>query len=351
MVGELMPVPVDARNADRDFWRRYHVLRRLEASEIRPDDPLMPDESVEANMKKQNPYEFEHPHEIALDGEMLSWFWGGTPTPASPEYESSKHIFWANAYVRPDHRRQGIGSMWLELLANLMDEHGCTIVEFHTEGELGQAFLLWVGAEPKMTEIESRLDLSQVDWTMVERWVAEGQQRSPQTRLHIYDGPIPEEVRPELAPQLSAILNTIPFEDLDHGEIVVTPETMQEWYDRNALSEETQHTVLTREPDGVISGITDITWAPYRRSLIYQQFTGVRPDARGRGLGKWIKAAMLLRVRKLYPDAAWIATGNAHSNGPMLKINRTLGFKAYKTAVEYQLSREGLETRIRSLRL
>ena len=49
---------------------------------------------------------------------------------------------------------------------------------------------------------------------------------------------------------------------------------------------------------------------------------------------------------ELYPDARWIVTENAHSNGPMLNINRTMGFKAYRTAVEYQMTREQLEARL-----
>ena len=320
----------------------------MRQKESRPDEPLMPDDKVEARMKKDNPYEFEHPYEISHDGVMLSSFWGEAVTPANPEYATNKHLFWAEAYVRPDQRRKGIAKLWLPVLAELMDRHGSTVVEMHTEDDWAHGFMKWLGAAPKMTEIESRLTLSDVDWPMVERWVAEGKSRSPRTRLEIYDGPIPEEMWPEFTPQLSAMLNTIPFEELDHGEIVITPERMRDWYERNALSEETQHTVLTREPDGVISGITDVTWAPYRRSLIYQRFTGVRPDARGRGLGKWIKAAMLLHLRELYPDARWVSTGNARSNGPMLKINRTLGFKAYKTDVEYQMDRAQLESRIGS---
>ena len=100
--------------------------------------------------------------------------------------------------------------------------------------------------------------------------------------------------------------------------------------------------MVTREPDGTISGITDITWAPYRSAFIEQRFTGVRPEARGRGLGKWIKAAMLLHIRDLYPGTRWIATGNARSNAPMLKINRALGFKPYRIGNEYQIIRDRL---------
>jgi GNAT superfamily N-acetyltransferase len=151
---------------------------------------------------------------------------------------------------------------------------------------------------------------------------------------------------PDYAPQLASMLNTMPFEGLDHGEIIITPEMMAEWYARLELSGEVQATVITREPDGVISGITDTTWAAYRRKIIQQMFTGVRPSARGRGIGKWIKAAMLLHLRDLHPDAEWVSTENAGSNAPMLKINRTLGFKPYRNGTAYQMSLEKLEARV-----
>src|SRR3989442_14943213 len=95
------------------------------------------------------------------------------------------------------------------------------------------------------------------------------------------------------------------------------------------------YTMLTREPDGVISGVTDMEYMPYRPTLVQQDFTGVRPDARGRGLGKWLKAAMLLHIHELYPDAEWITTGNAGSNAPMLAINKKMGFKQFRAGSEY----------------
>ena len=85
----------------------------------------------------------------------------------------------------------------------------------------------------------------------------------------------------------------MPFDQLDHGEIVVTAEKMREWYEQMSIEDSRHHVALIREPDGVISGMTDVVWAPYRPRLLSQQFTGVRPDTRKRGLGKWLKAAMI----------------------------------------------------------
>jgi mycothiol synthase len=251
--------------------------------------------------------------------------------------------------VRPEARRRGIGSSWLPLLVELMDAHGCTVVGFGTEEPSGHAFLKWLGAEAKFSGAENRLKLADVDWKMVDRWIVEGPQRSPETKLESYEGPLPEAMWADYAPQLSSLLNTIPFENLDFGEIVLTPDHMRDYYARLEIGLDQLHTILTREPNGVISAITDTSWAPHRPTVIEQRFTGVRPDARGRGLGKWIKAAMLAHVHELHPEAEWVTTENAGSNAPMLAINKKLGFKEFRAATEYQISRDGVAERIKAL--
>jgi GNAT superfamily N-acetyltransferase len=347
VVGELVPTPVDPQTAGEDFWKRYHEFRRVRQAESRPDDPPKRDADQEALMKRPDPFQVRERFEISRHGRIVSWFSGYTTKQGSPEYESKKHLYDADIYVLSSHRRHGIGASWLQLVVELMDRHGCTTVGLWAEEDSGHEFLKWVGAEPKLANIESRVKLSEVDWPMLERWVAEGEARSPKTKLEIYDGPLPEEMRADYAPQLSSMLNTIPFEALDHGEIVITPERMREWYARMEIGGEKLHTVMTREPDGVVSGVTDTNWAPYRPANIHQQFTGVRPDARGRGLGKWIKAAMLLHLRKVYPDAEYVVTDNAGSNAPMLQINRMMGFKPYRTGTDYQITRDRLAERLR----
>jgi GNAT superfamily N-acetyltransferase len=234
-------------------------------------------------------------------------------------------------------------------MVELMDRHGCTVLGIGTEEEAGHAFLRWLGAEPKLSGAENRLRLADVDWAMVRRWVDEGGRRSPHTRLEVHDAPMSDDVLKDFAPQLSVMLNTIPFEELDHGDIIVTPAQIREWEARMAMSGEVVHTLLTREPDGEISSITDVNWAPYRPTIIHQQFTGVLPSARGRGLGKWIKAAMLLHLREVHPEAEWISTDNAGSNAPMLGINKKLGFRQYRAATEYQVTRDAIAAKLEAL--
>jgi len=349
MTAGHLPARVDFKSAGPDFWNRYHKLRRVRQQESRPDDPVRPDVLEEAHLKRETPFDIKYRYEIVSGGGLLGWFSGSTSKPGTPGHESNKHLFWADIFVRPDARRRGIGASFMPLALELMDAHGCTVLSIGAEEASGHAFLRWLGAGAKFSGAENRLKLADVDWEMVDRWVSEGPKRSPQTKLETYDGPLPEAMWEEYAPQLSSIVNTAPWENLDHGEVVITPAHMSDYYARLKIGDQRLHTILTREPDGVISAITDTSWAPHRPSIIDQQFTGVRPDARGRGLGKWIKAAMLAHLHVLYPEAQWVATENAGSNAPMLAINKKLGFRQYRAGTEYQISRDKLASRIKRL--
>jgi hypothetical protein len=160
---------------------------------------------------------------------------------------------------------------------------------------------------------------------------------------------VPEAERPAFSAAISTMLNTMPFDDMEHGEIVVTPETMAEQYEWMETRQASHHSYLTREPDGTISGITDIGYSPLQPDRVNQRFTGVRTDSRGRGLGKWLKASMLEYIRATYPEAEWVSTGNANSNEPMLGINHKLGFRRYRANTTYQIRREALEAKLANL--
>lgn len=349
MLRPVVPARVEPLAARPDFWTRYHEFRRARRAAARPEDDLRPDEEEEATLKRDNPFRRQDRYEIAIAGRMVSFFEGFAIAPESPEYETNKHLYDVDVYVVEDRRRERIGASWLPLVVERLDAYGCTTAGFWSEEQSGHEFMRWVGADKKLDSIESRLALPEVDWSMLERWAADGRRRSPHTRIEVYDGGVPESMWDEFAPRLSALLNTIPFEALDHGDIVITPAKMREFYERNRISGEVVHTTLTREPDGGISGITELSWAPYRRTNLWQFFTGVDPAQRGRGLGKWIKAAMLLHARDLYPDARWVTTDNAGSNAAMLKINRAMGFRAHRTGSAYQITRDRLAERVATL--
>ena len=54
-------------------------------------------------------------------------------------------------------------------------------------------------------------------------------------------------------------------------------------------------------------------------------------------------------MHELYPMAEWVVTDNAGSNAPMLAINMKMGFKQYRVGTEYQVSRDALAARLKTL--
>ena len=91
------------------------------------------------------------------------------------------------------------------------------------------------------------------------------------------------------------------------------------------------------EATGDTAGFTELTYDPKIPHVISQQGTAVIPAHRGRGLGKWLKAAMLARALREWPNARFVRTGNADANAPMLAINTRLGFAPVWASIIWEI--------------
>lgn len=120
----------------------------------------------------------------------------------------------------------------------------------------------------------------------------------------------------EFSRALTELLRLIPWEDAEHGELIYTPDTLRESYAPLKATDGVHHVYLAREPDGSISGLTEVMKYRHEPGFVRQGFTGVQPAAQGRGLGKWLKGAMLEHVRAVHPDTVYVTTENAGSNAP-----------------------------------
>lgn len=65
--------------------------------------------------------------------------------------------------------------------------------------------------------------------------------------------------------------------------------------------------------------------------------TGVLPEHRGHGLGRWMKAESIRQAHRDYPDLGGLLTDTADSNAHMRRVNDGLGYTPTHTTHQYQL--------------
>jgi mycothiol synthase len=94
------------------------------------------------------------------------------------------------------------------------------------------------------------------------------------------------------------------------------------------------------EADGEVAGLTELELDRHCPQLAHQEDTAVVPAHRGHGIGLWIKADMLLRLRAAGAPVAQIRTTTDFANAYMLAINERLGFRRTGVAEQWVLSVE-----------
>ena len=87
-------------------WTAYHSFRRRRQLDESPDDPLVPDEVVERRLRRPDPYTFHNVTLAHCKGEVVGEMWASAMTPASPGYESNRHLMQGGAWVLSPQRRQ-----------------------------------------------------------------------------------------------------------------------------------------------------------------------------------------------------------------------------------------------------
>jgi GNAT superfamily N-acetyltransferase len=323
---------VGFRDGTDDELALLHAVEAPVEAERRPDRDPQPLDSFMA-FARSLPSQFDDHAWLVEDG--------GAPVASGYCWSNAAgdaRVMECDAFVLREHRRRGIGSL---LLSNIVEETAKderSILTWSTFDTVpaGESFANHVGARAARRNRTSELRLAEVDWTVVESWTCAEDARAAGYRLEVVDGVMPVHLRADAA-TFHHIMQTQPRDELDVGDVLIGEDDVEQLDRALVESGRERWTLFVRAADGTCVGGTELVFEPWRPTTAQQQNTGIDPAHRGRGLAKWVKAAMLERLRIERPDIESVTTGNAYSNAPMLAINDALGFVVTSSRTEWQL--------------
>jgi GNAT superfamily N-acetyltransferase len=335
---------VDRRSPDPDIHRvgfrcgtidelaAQHVVESEIEAERRPGSGRQPFEAYVA-FARSLPSQFDDHTWVAQDED-------GTPAGCAACWSDAAgdpRVMQGYVYVRRPWRRYGLGWRLLDAVVEEAFSDGRSTLLWSTYDSVpaGDALSRRVGGRVGRVNRTSELLLANVDWGRVASWVDEGPRRAAGYRLEFWDGPLPEHVLGDAA-RFHHLMNAQPRDDLDVGDVHVSAGQAAEVDRHVAESGRQRWTLFVRDPGGRCVGGTELTFESWDPGTVHQQNTATDPEHRGRGLAKWAKAAMLLRLRDERPEVLGVRTSNAFSNEAMLAINTALGFEVVEVRTEWQ---------------
>lgn len=327
-------------------WKNYfnHVERIFREFS---SDPL--DKSPSREVQKSFILE-PHPHYagsifrwlliLPKDNEIFGYAQLWFPNEKSPDYEAYKDIIYCHISIDKKYRRRGIGSNILKQLSNIVKEKNRQTIRFEVYNDPARSFLNIFNGEITAEGYRSRLYLKDVDWKLINNWRVNSKVKAKEAKIEVYSNYIPENILEDYCEILTETWNQAPAGDMPN-ENIFSPEWRRST-EKVANDKGTEWiTMITREQEGVMSGITEIFHNP-REDYAEQDITGVRVRYRGRNLGKWLKAEMIYYLKDKYPSIRYIITGNNEKNAPMLSINTRMGYKKYQRRTFYNIKLEEL---------
>ncbi len=191
---------------------------------------------------------------------------------------------------------------------------------------------------------ENRLYMKSVDWQLMDKWREEGLKRTNEVTLEMFNE-VPEHSIQEYVDLYTETMNQQPLGEIEtRSKISAESRRINETRFKEKGLEWT--TIISREKDGRISGLTEIFYINDYPHEIEQGLIGVKEEYPGKGLGKWLKAQMAFFIKDSYPSIDHITTGNANENAAMLSINNRMGFKEHQSGTSYKFRTDELSKKL-----
>lgn len=229
--------------------------------------------------------------------------------------------------ILPDYRRQGLGSSIFKQILDHAQGIDLSKLICQTHHQSGEEFMTRRGGKIVAKESTRTLLMSNVDWDMIDDWIATGKTRNPSLSL-VFSKHVQDSMIPGLA-MVSLEIDS-DLANLNGNQLEISYEfEVEEWKRRQieaASSNQSRVFLFVHDGCGEVVGYSNISIQNSDTTFVRQGMTAVKKDCRGAGVGKLIKASMLRFIKDNKPEITKVSTGNNDLNAPIVAINEKLGF-------------------------
>ncbi len=335
------------KESDEKLLEAYFDFDESLFKEIQPNDPLVPRDLHHKLLLLTTTGEqvIRRLARSSNSGEIVGRLYIMIFTEESTGFKENKHTAVVNISVLKDHSNESISQELLRDAIEIMQKHEyVTTADTCSYFERQWNFWEGLGAKLALEASQSRIYMEDIDWDMIEEWRQEGHQLAKEEQVDLFSfEKCPEEIIHKYTTTYTEIERLIPLGEFDYIPEPTTPFTRREKEENFSKTDFEWYTLTTREKNGDISGLTEIKYSKSKLYRVDQCLTGVKIEYRGRGLGKWLKAEMMVFIKDNFPETEFISTDNADMNAPMLSINERMGFKKYLTEKCYTIKLEKLK--------
>ncbi|MCK4572908.1 MAG: hypothetical protein KAU36_00990 [candidate division Zixibacteria bacterium] len=219
----------------------------------------------------------------------------------------------------------------------LMKHHGCIRAHSMTESQrISDAIRMWRPRELNRVD-RFRLYRKKANLEAIDHWLKTIPAANSDLRLELFD-PVPEEHLPAYVETFERFINEMPTEREELQPYRITIESARkqtEWRQKNNVHLYTY--ALLNQQDNLVAH-SNASINELNPADVYQAITGVLEEYRGRGIAKWLKAALFRKIGEDFPANESMTTDMRAVNEPIQAVNRQMGYVLESQGNEFETS-------------
>ncbi len=171
----------------------------------------------------------------------------------------------------------------------------------------------------------------------IDAWFDEAAAKFPNLRIAFYDE-IPDDLLDEFAALFTQLNKDMPANSFIE-ETKVTAASIKSRQETFKVKDYCLYYYLIFNESNQIIAQTHVSLKRHQAQKIHQNLTGVMERYRGRGLSKWLKAAMYKKLVADFPGMEKIKTETHPENHASRELSKQMGYKRISIAKEFLIAR------------